>query len=246
MDDFTVFYYICILPITICLLLSILVAILLIYKSLSHKNSLSNLYITISIICCIGCLLCLISDTTRLYYCSLLDIFLFDPLITKINTFGDFGYYLGANSFYVIAIIRIHLTFKDTQYAISKKLYLLFVIIMNITILTSIYYIIIVGLMDSVAFFYKYAVPAIIVLMINDCILNTSLMLIFVLKLKKTVLNIESQQIMDFNGKLSTHYRSSKNMIRIITLHLTLFGIAILTNQLFLASLLSGLYFEIM
>ena len=109
-------------------------------------------------------------------------------------------------------------------------------------------------------FFYKWAKPAIFILMVNDCILNTILMLLFVVRLKHNIQESETNSSIEWNqfaddnngqhrlSKYSLSFnqfsKQNRSIIDIITLHTNLFGAAIVTNQLFLASLISGFWFE--
>ena len=112
-------------------------------------------------------------------------------------------------------------------------------------------------MMTSTEFFYHWAKAAIIIEMVNDCILNSTLLLLFIIRLKKTIAKNLTDHHLEWNNddfgqrldniskyklSFSQFSRLNKSIIDIITLHTYLFGIAIFTNQLFLASLLTGFW----
>ena len=187
------------------------------------------------IICSIGCMLNIYSDLSRFIVALAINTnnLWHDPM-TQIYAHADAVYYLGAISFYIIAILRLNKVFTNTSYEINTY-YLVFIYtLIFISICTAIYYCLIVAILlggnsERVMHnFFKYDGPATILLMIIDFILNSNLMILFVYKLRQLL--------------ISTQYLSSTSMIDVMTRHTILFGIAIGTNQLFFMSLVIGIF----
>lgn len=188
-------------------------------------------------LCIIASTLCVLCDDIRWSICAILNKSeVFYPM-NQIMSFADLFYYIGALSFYTIAIYRLYISFQDTIYSIHPFIIKFFIILLVIQSLGATYYCIIVALQpkeDKNAFFLKYNSIASITLMVTDFILNVSLLLLFISKLKESLTDtLVSSSISQIGSSMDT---VSQSMVDLITRHSLLFGFAIITNQLFLGS----------
>ena len=139
----TELYYIISIPIqTICTILSFHFGIKLLIQlcakpqlsihkqsTVQSKKGMNRHHKNIKILCCITCILCLFSDLLHTTYCLISETYLFGRYIHNIQSIADFWYYIATNSFYIIAFLRLHVTFKDTRKVVfSTKNSLLLVI----------------------------------------------------------------------------------------------------------------------
>lgn len=213
----------------------------------------STLFRNTMILCAVFGILCLFADLSHMYYCAITNTYIYNRTINNIYSISDFFYYTSTNAFYVTAILRVKLTFHSSQYKITKHFYTFYCGILIITIITMIYYVIIVAIMPTVKFFYKYATVAIVILITNDFLLNSSLIGIFVQKLRHSVIDLEVQRYkeryIDKINKMGLNHcetlrlslsETSDTMVNVVTIHTVLFGSAILTNVVFLVCLLIG------
>lgn len=261
------FYVICIPVQTLITMIAIAFGTRLLYQlHYTMNHNMRTIYRYATIICTISCILCLLMDLLHLYWCDYADISIFDGtvMISHFYVIADFWYYLATNAFYIIAFLRLRLTFTDTAYRLSKRAEYPFIALIFSSIVGGLYYAAVhVATMTTVAFFYKWVVPAIIILMINDCILNSVLMVMFVRRLRHHIQELETNSTMEWHHHLLNDGESgdraqeisltlrfnqfsdrrSRAMIDVVTMHTNLFGLAVLTNQLFLASLLWGFWF---
>ena len=217
------------------------VSVLLCNKLLNHSShnmKMSKLFRNTQIICSIGCSLNIYSDFSRFIVALAINTndLWHDPM-TQIYSHADAFYYLGAISFYIIAILRLNTVFQNTAYEINKYYFYFVCTLIVISICTATYYCFIVAILlggtgDHVQeMFFKYDGPATIILMIIDFILNSNLMVLFVYKLHQLL--VSTQYIVESN---------SNSMVDVMTRHTILFGIAIGTNQLFFVSLVIGIF----
>ena len=246
------FYFICIPFQTLLSVIAIIVGLKLWRQifTISQDSKMNKAYRNASIICSVGGILCLLSDLSHVYWCAISGDFLFAVLQDKVYSNADFWYYIAVDAFYIIAFMKLRVTFKDTSYQMTKRVKYMIICVLGIGIMAQIYHIVIVIRMTSVEFYYQYGTPGLIVEMVTDFILNSTLMILFAKRLKKSILDKETSFNVEWNidenkdGErrfslsFSDFSRSSRSMIDVVTLHCVLFGIAIFTNQLFLTSLL--------
>eukprot|EP01084_Bolivina_argentea_P272017 463031_1 len=209
--------------------------------TLTKKNKLIR---QLFIICVISSTLCTWFDCARFVFCYLTD----KPLTylsfrNKIMATADFLYYFALIIFYSIAIYRMQLSFAGTSYELNHCILYFFRILIIVSfILAGFYCSYLFALPVSIEggfAYYACLIPP-ICLCIIDFILNTSLLILFISKLK-TLLS-ERLLYCDKNLLLNPKsyvYKSSKDLLVVMTRHTLLFGITIITNQLwFIAQLL--------
>ena len=227
-----------IIAISICLVITVVITIRLLYQMCVQKPaSNQRMAYTLIKVCIIASTLCVVCDDIRWSICAIMDKSeVFYPM-NQIMSFADLFYYIGALSFYTIAIYRLYISFLDTIYSINPCIIRFFIVSLIIQALGATYYCIIVALQpkeDKNAFFLKYNSISSITLMSNDFILNLSLLLLFISKLKESLTDtLVSSSIQEIGSSMDT---VSQNMVDLITRHSLLFGLAIITNQLFLGS----------
>ena len=190
-------------------------------------------------ICVIASTLCEYGDLTRwiISYPQNKSPF-FYPL-NQIMTIADLFYYIACISFYSIAVSRIYYAFQGSAYEISSRVIRLYMSLIIISVLAGLWHCVVASIQPEHGqdqFFAKYGVPAIVVLMINDFLLNAGLMILFVQKLKM-VFNgsLISNSISENRSSIDAH---SENFAHLIVRHSLLFGIAIITNQVFFVALI--------
>eukprot|EP01084_Bolivina_argentea_P182223 314628_1 len=143
---------------------------------------------------------------------------------------ADGFYYAGSISFYVIAFLKPYDIFRNTKYEIKSYIYCLFTTFILISAITAIYYVFAVVYFIP---FFRYDIPAIIILTVNDFILNTGLMILFVSKLRTCLFELHH-----VSGDINNIKTISQKWGDLITKHTLLFTISILTNQFFLLSII--------
>lgn len=185
----------------------------------NNTNTINKLYKCLTISCILIMTLCCAGDLTHLVvrfmdfpYCNG-----FDTSEGIVMGCIDSVYYSGNIIFYVLLLLRIYNTFH-----ISKSVTFILVLFIIITTLTSASFVIIViHFADNVKQFYFYNKYITLALSSADLILNISFFVIFWQQLKKTASDIDIQSNM------------YQNLANVLTKHIVLFGIAIITNQLF-------------
>ena len=138
--------------------------------------------------CVIASTLCQICDLTRWVSCYALNKSLFYYPLHQIMASSDLFYYIGCISFYSIAVSRIYFAFYGSHYAIKRVWINLYLFLLMISIIAAIFYCIIVALQPKQnpdQFFITYNTPTVIILSLNDFILNVTLLILFVSKLRK-------------------------------------------------------------
>ena len=131
---------------------------------------------------------------------------------------ADIFYYCGNIMFYILLLTRINALFELTIFVRNLVLFFIFMAM----ILSIIYLCIITrGLDDSD--WYKFVVYNDIALSSTDFILNTTLFIIFWMKLRYSI--IDEILTIDYQNKVNL-------MTNILTKHSILFGIGIIANQL--------------
>lgn len=179
-------YYVISIPIQIiCAILAYFIGFPLIFQvySLSKKNFSKPLR-NLIFLCSIACMLTLTIDIIRMFYSMMSNTDLFAGLTDNIFCISDFMYHSATISFYSIAFMRLHLTFSRTVFRIPHIFYVFIIASLAISCCLSVYYVTIVAIETGLSFFSLYATPAVIILAINDCFLNTILMALFVYALR--------------------------------------------------------------
>ena len=224
---------------SICLIMTSIITSILLYQmyhtSQSTKESQKIIRILIKQ-CIISSTLCIYCDDIRWIICAILNrSIVFYPL-NQIMSFADLLYYIGTISFYTIAIYRLYTSFKNTIYRINIWTIRFFIITIIIQSFVAMYYCIIVALqpkeeMEANSFFIAYNSWSIIILMTNDFTLNLGLLLLFISKLNHSLSDtLTANSIQQIGSSIDT---ISVRMVDLITRHSLLFGLAIITNQLF-------------
>ena len=147
---------------------------------------------------------------------------------------ADFFYYFAAASFYLIAILRLQISFMSSPYSINKCILFILYLLIAATSALSIYYCVIVFITpkNSVTFWNKYDRTAMIVIGGIDFLLNTSLLLLFIAKLKELLatilLHCDEHKL---NEPQSVITAMASKLLLTMTRHCILFSFAILVNQ---------------
>ena len=230
-----------IIVITICLIITTIISLRLWYQLSNQTSQTQKLTVMLIKLCVITSTLCIYCDETRYIICAIWNQSeVFYPM-NQIMSLADLFYYIGGVSFYSLAIYRLYISFYDTIYSIRPCVIKFFITLIIIQALGAAYYCIIVALQPGNEtdkninnFFLKYTTISTIIMMTNDFILNLSLLCLFVAKLKESLTDtLVSSSIKQIGSTTDT---LSQNMVDLITRHLILFGVAIITNQLFLGS----------
>lgn len=112
------YYLICIPSQTIISIIAMYFGLRFLFQIHQYPNpKMSTLYRNTAIICAISCILCLLTDLSHIYWCHAANLFLFATLPNRIYSIADFWYYVATNAFYLIAFLRLRLTFQDTGLA---------------------------------------------------------------------------------------------------------------------------------
>eukprot|EP01084_Bolivina_argentea_P023302 43452_1 len=190
------FYYASIPSIAICGIIATLVGCILYYELLCGSlDNMKTLYRNCFIICTLGCVGCIYSDLVHHIYCFATNTFLYGQLVDDIFALSDVLYYIGALSFYLIAIQRIHITFGDSAYSVSDNILIFLLFLIALAGITAIYYTVRVTMMTDEHYFFTYNTVPTIILMIIDMLLNSILLFIFISKMKTVMVNSEKWQI---------------------------------------------------
>ena len=188
------------------------------YKSnhlISHRY-LTTLTITISVLFTSCSIIDLVHVTISYYILPSSEVLLSQIII---STIADLLYFAGNIMFYILILMRIYVPFQVSKYLIY---FLSFLIALSAA--TSIIYCIGMFLWLEVMQFW---IPVCIILMTNDFILNTTILIIFTVKMRKVIAKTHSSSI---NNEENVALISD-TMIK----HSLLFGIAIIINQGFFA-----------
>eukprot|EP01084_Bolivina_argentea_P290283 498582_1 len=127
--------------------------------------------------------------------------------------------------------MRVYIAFKGTQYEINKCLYVSLWFLIIISILASCWHVAIMLFIKNEDTETALKRPAFIVLMTNDAFLNITLFILFIYKLRSV--SIASESMSDISNAIT--FQTTKTL-HLITRHSLLFGVAILSNQLFYTS----------
>ena len=161
------------------------------------------------------------------------------PTISYLRLSADICYFASTLVIYLLFIGRLYYTFNDTYYKLSSRMLMILVIIVIITTLISIFYITCLLLqLFNVYISTKWIYPLFIIYIVHDMVLNATLMVLFVRKLKHVVV-AQSENQMATN--LLTTYRdefflnldtSQLKFIHVMTKLTVLSGIIIICNEI--------------
>ena len=228
-DDVVNYYIVAITSMTACCIISTSICLIGIWQLCCFRvDSISKTYRLLTILCIVSFVICgdgdLIHVILRLIYFPICGIGIKAEVIPK--TIINAIYYFANISFYSLLLARIYNTFN-----LSKWITFIFCIfIFSFTVESGIY--------CTIAFVFswnndysaaihvlKYIGTA---LSITDFILNLAFFIIFFCQMKYTIIDIDIQSDM---------YQKITN---VLTKHVVLFGIAIITNQAFFLWLFYG------
>ena len=132
----------------------------------------------------ISCLSCIIADLFHVTHAFIDNGIIishnYDHSLVTANVF----WYIGSITIYSLLIARLYLTFQTTSYALSNCLTVFIGLLISISALCGIYYCAIIASVQDEFEVVVLNRPATIILEINDFILNTTLLILFVYKLK--------------------------------------------------------------
>lgn len=150
------------------------------------------------------------------------------PIEPYIAGVADMSYYMGSLAFYSLLLYRIYFIFKETELRLSRLTLAVMCVQVVISALAAIAHTVVITFyFHSWEDWVQRGLPATYVLMGNDLLLNGSLFLLFYVKLKEAIINIM---------RISHHRQGAKlttGLFRLMAKHSVLFGICIITNQLF-------------
>lgn len=186
-----------------------------------------------TIISSIGCALCICCDLIHYILSFSLQIDLLSPQqeILIVIVIANISYYIGCIFFYILLVMRVYTGFKGTVYALSRWIFFFLWFLIITSIFASIWHISIMIFIQNEDLETKLKRPAFMILMLNDALLNIVLFILFIYKLRQ--ISISTQSLSDDISNIS--FQTNKTL-HIITRHCVLFGIAILSNQLFYTS----------
>lgn len=248
--------------ISLCAIICTIISLILIYQLLCDKSlniygrkkkNVMPLSSKLLVITCISAsTLQTWGDLIRHLICFIVNRNIYYYPLNNYMCIADLFYFTATLSFYIIAISRVYITFKTTTYSLNNFVLLLFGFLIFLSFILSIYYVIIVALSPNPAthFFDTYDLPIVYIMMGLDCTLNTSLLILFIWKLR----DVLSMKLVNFGivrvtgSELASHgVYEEDNIFRLFTLitrHTLLFGIAIITNQMWSIGLIlaDGIY----
>eukprot|EP01084_Bolivina_argentea_P047216 86997_1 len=176
------------------------------------------------------------SDFARFVICFMLNENLYAVPLNNIFAFADFLYLSSSILFYLVAIGRLQISFIGTNYAIHYCFLLCFYILVGIQFILSTYYVLTVAFAtgnNHYQFWVHYDSYPLIAICAIDFILNTSLLILFVAKLRQLLFTmIHNSNKFQLKKKDSFVYKTSFKLLILITRHSILFSLAILTNSM--------------
>ncbi len=216
--------------------------------SVSAKTKKMDICSQVLIISCvIVSTLSSISDLARHVYCYIINKGLYYHPFNNYMAFADLLFACSSILFYLIAISRLQVSFYGTSYAISWYFLFCFYGLSFCFFILSIYYAIIVYLTPRITvdtFYQHYAAIPFIIIGSIDLILNTSLLYIFILKLKQLLsirlLNCDIRNLKDYENCYTV--KAYSRLLILMTRHTLLFSLAILTNQIWYIAVLIRIY----
>lgn len=242
-----------------CVVLSTFIVMIMLYQifcgkiNQKRKNKMQRFNKLILCICIMASTLCQWCDFIRHLICYVYHKDIYYYPLNNIMCISDLFYYIAAISFYIIAVSRLQISFRDTTYAMNTCTLSFFYSLICISFGLSIYYVIFVSLQppESVengkkqkTFFDKYETIPIFMIMCNDAMINIGLLFLFVKKLRdvlsdKLMGKIEDKNSMNDNNDNKVSIDGlDQNLLTLISRHTLLFGTAIITNQIWFLGLL--------
>eukprot|EP01084_Bolivina_argentea_P003779 7121_1 len=250
-------YYSCIPWISLCLITSLIMSIHLTYQLFlsNSKSKVRTLYRRITFISCIFCTFCIIADLIHVTHAfidnGIIISHKYDHALVTATAF----YYVGTVTLYILLMSRLYFTFQNTMYSLSNSLTIFIGLLISISALCGVYYCIIIASITDEYKVITFNRPATIILEINDFILNSVLLILFVYKLKRFIadsydynntmellINDSEESIHSRNNtkSLSSIHRDQVKLephqnkfVRVITRNSLLGSLAIIANQLF-------------
>ena len=198
-------------------------------------------------------------DFTRQIRCYMDDSCDMNASYTELKVISDGFFFFSTIMLYLILIGRCYLTFKDTQFEITNKTLILLSILITLSILYMIIYLVILQFNLWSITIINYIDGGITLFMsVNDIILNVSLLVLFINKLRELMINLgttnDTKRVYyptpttndnnndnnDNNGNDNESVSRTSvllddkqsNLITIITRHTLLSCIAIIFNQI--------------
>ena len=203
--------------VSVCLTLSLYVFVMTNYQFLSNAESLNKAYKIITILCMSFMVTCSIGDLIHLIvrFIDFPNCNGFYQLEVIMISIIDGFYYLANIIFYILLLSRVYNTFTLNKIMISVLL-----ILITIAALSSgAYIVLIISFVNNLAKLYDFTKYTVLPMSIADFILNLNFFGIFWYQMRQTVVDIEVE---------SNIYQNISN---VLTKHIVLFGIAIITNQ---------------
>eukprot|EP01084_Bolivina_argentea_P090265 162685_1 len=241
---------------SIFLLAQITIIVSLLCKLYSKQNShkpISPFYKYVTIICVTFCALSTIVDlihTTIAYirHEQSSDTYRFGTIMT----IADITYFIASISLYILIIGKLYLTFKSTSYRVSNK----YIIFLSILIVTSVFcmtqYLITLNNKDTIKFLDN-SVKFVYAVIINDFIIDISVLALFVYKLQQLLIDTidiglihqNSDNIIQIVKESADEYdfqNSQKRLVALITRQSILGSIQIFFNCTFYFKVLVDRY----
>eukprot|EP01084_Bolivina_argentea_P271708 462406_1 len=215
----------------------------------SNTHGTMNIILRIIIVfCAVFSTLCIWCDLARHCICIIYHKDLYYYPLNNIMGVSDLFYYLAATFFYLVAIIRLQISFLGSKYAIHKSILFILYSLITITFFGSIYYSIIVFLTPkgNTTFWDYYDKIPMIVIGGIDFVLNTSLLILFIIKLNQllatTLLHCDARKL---NHPQSKIYTLTSNLLIVMTRHSILFSFSIVVNQMWYIIVLIQMSYQI-
>lgn len=215
-----IFYISGITVIGLSCLISLSIYIAAVKQLCNNAESVNKVYKFLTIACISTMTICSVGDFIHLTFrfldfpnCN--DFYHLEVMLMGCN---DAIYFLGNILFYILLLLRIYNTFHINK--IVTTILSFFIILFGLSSAGYIVLLIKYGINDLSQFF-NYTKYDSMILSVTDFVLNVNFFIIFWCQLKKTVIDIDIQ---------SNVYQ---NIANVLTKHIVLFGIAIVTNQLF-------------
>eukprot|EP01084_Bolivina_argentea_P090827 163574_1 len=211
---------------TLCTIISITLILQLKYKTFRMDPLSKCLFVC----CVLSSTLCEWADLSRHIICYFFynNNVYFYPL-NNIYGCADCFYYFGAISFYLIATYRLQRSFTGTSYSLNCCVLAFFYTLIALAFIVAIFFVVIVFIIPKndkatknyyFSFFVHYDTIPLILMSIIDLILNTSLLILFISKLKQLLsgrlINCDIFALKDSNNYL---YDSSVKLSLLITRH---------------------------
>ena len=243
------------------LLVMICLLFILIYKIMISKvKTIHPFYRGTIMICILTCISSTIIDSIRVescYFDTLCDI---NDTNIALKMAADGLFFFTTIIFYIILIGRCYLTFRDTEFELKKCTIIFISIMIIISVLCMISYLIILQFSLYSNILIKYIDAGMTILMsVNDIILNITLLIIFIHKLRSLIVNLgkndvtirdiehdESELITNDDAVSSILLDNAQvNLIIVITRHTLLSFYALIFNQIVYLILCSLIFIPI-